>query len=369
MSNAHELSRKNVKKLSFPGPLAENQVFDNAQLLLNNNTNAFGGTFKHYPDLHQRSIKQHYLDFIWKLDQKTQSLPIKDNPLNFRNILFSTGAVDALDLVFKAFAEPNLDEVILTPPTFSAFIHWAQLYRIHPVLFDLELDGAQLPITKIINHKAKLLLLCDPNNPLGSRINPENIINILDKFSNLIIIDEAYVEFSKKPSYLNKILEYPNLIILRTCSKALGMASLRVGALIANEKIIDTLKRVQPPYNMPGPIENMLQQQLNHPELLHHGIEQIRQERIRVIDAIKNSPLIKKIYSSETNFICIEFTDAHTIIDRFNDANIKVLWRPEELHNTARITLGNKNENNRVINVLTHRCRPGTDARIQATRT
>jgi histidinol-phosphate aminotransferase len=219
-------------------------------------------------------------------------------------------------------------------------------------LIPLQKNGSSLIPSDILTSEAKLLLLCDPNNPLGTRIYPDDITNILSNFQQIIIIDEAYVEFSAEHSALSWITKNPNLIIIRTCSKALGMAGLRIGAIIATEKTINTLKRIQPPFNMPTPICSLLKEQLNNDSNLYYGIEMICHERKRVLSAICDNHLIEKIYTSETNFICIEFHDLSMAKEKLSTANIQVIWEPEGLHNTARITLGNADENNLLIKAL-----------------
>lgn len=355
MISYHKLAKKNIIKLPYPGPMAHIQSHNELsekKIFLDNNTNAFGGAYKYYPNILQNKLKQQYLDFIWELDQKKHLTKKHDNPLTSNNIIFTTGAVDALDLVLKAFAEPGVDQTIITPPTFSAFYHWNNIYHLDTIQIPLQENGSKLIVPDILGSEAKLLLLCDPNNPLGTRICPDSLNNILVNFKQLIIIDEAYVEFSLKHSALGSIDKNQNLIILRTCSKALGMAGLRVGAIISDEKIINTLKRVQPPYNMPTPVCTLLKDELNHSKSLYLRIEKICNERERVLSAISNSNLVKKIYSSETNFLCIEFHDLSVAKDKFSTARIQIIWEPEGLHNTARITLGNADENNLLINVL-----------------
>jgi histidinol-phosphate aminotransferase len=349
-----KLVRKAVANLSLPGPMARSHE-DHFNLSLRDNEQPFGGEYARYPSILQSNLKQQYLDVICALDSENNRQYY--NLLNANNVLFTTGAVDGLDLIFKTFFEPREDAIILNTPYFGVFEHWAKMYDVEVI--DCPLRGEYfelLPLDDITACQSKGIILCDPNNPMGSRIHPDDIRALAESYNGLIIIDEAYVEYDTKGSNISLITQYENIIILRTMSKALGMAGLRVGAVMANSKTMDFIKRVQPPFNVPMPVIKSLEHEFSNKDKLIDAIDKVRQLKDDYLFRLNALTCVKKIFPSVTSFFNIEFSNASAVHASLENAGIKVVWNPEGIVNHARISIGTFDENEQVLNCLKQCC-------------
>jgi histidinol-phosphate aminotransferase len=271
-----------------------------------------------------------------------------------KNILIGNGSDEVLDLIFRAFCEPKLDNIVLTAPSYGMYKVLANLndISIKEVLYeeDFTLDADK--IIQAVNEQTKLIILCSPNNPTGNCIDEKIIEKILKSTNCLVLIDEAYVDFSEKPSNINLLGKYTQLIISQTLSKFYGMAGLRLGICFANEEIVSILSKIKPPYNI-----NILSQN-KAIELLKKNRDDYRneviKERKKLIEALSLLSLTVKIYPSEANFILVKITDADSIYNQLLKRKIIIRNRTNEAlcKNCVRITIGSPEENELLIEVL-----------------
>ena len=253
--------RENISKMKPYSSARDEFVQSTSEMIfLDANENPFQNGVNRYPDPKQQSVKELLSD-------------LKGIPVN--QILLGNGSDEVLDLIFRAFCEPKEDNVILLPPTYGMYGVLANLnnIKIKEVLlsesFELRVDE----ILKTIDENSKIIFLCSPNNPTGNVFSIENVQNIVEGFNGLVVIDEAYIDFSSQESWLNKLNKYPNLIITQTLSKAFGLAGIRLGICYASKEIIEVLNRIKPPYNV-----NELTQQRAKERFLK--IEEVQQEEI-----------------------------------------------------------------------------------------
>ena len=236
--NLDNLIRENVKKMSpYSSARDEFKELTGDMIFLDANENPYNTGLNRYPDPHQRDLKL---------------VLSKMKNITTENILVGNGSDEVLDLLFRAFCEPNIDNVITLPPTYGMYGVLANLNAIENKKIILN-DDFQPNVSSILNRaneNTKIIFLCSPNNPTGNSFSSESVLEILTNFSGLVVIDEAYIDFSEKESWLKRLEEFPNLVIVQTLSKAYGMAGLRLGLLYASKEIISILEKIKPPYNV-----------------------------------------------------------------------------------------------------------------------
>lgn len=343
--------RPSILQLGLPGPLA----YENGQsdlIRFDDNISDIGNNWSQYPNPILTKQKENYIAFLSELEKNKGVLDLK---VSSENLIFTTGAVDGLDLLLKCLIHNSNTDVHLAVPTFSGFHHWLKIYGARANFIKLRGRNKNRIFLKDINSKkSNLLLLCNPNNPLGSQISINNILSILNNFEGIVIIDEAYMDFSNLPSCLYLLNQYPNLIILRTCSKSLGLAGLRIGAIFAHKDIINLLIKIQPVYNMPSPVISAFDYALrkNNVEEILIQINQINTIKSILMNSLRKNNHVERIYHSETNFITVLFKGAEKIKKYLEDNNIALYWinNGEEL--IARITICLKYKNDLLINLL-----------------
>lgn len=321
------------------------------RLYFRNNENPFGGRFRCYPgyvDDGLRDLAGNYISLLQYLEKNPPSIP-----LGPENVLLTQGAACALEQVFKTYFEPGDDSVILTPPYFSIFGRVAKLYNISIRESALVGDGFErLNIDEICATQARGIVLCDPNNPLGCRISPEDITLLLQRFNGLVIIDEAYVEYSRFPSNLHHLHSYENLLIIRTFSKAFGMAGLRIGCVIGAQSMISSISKVQLPFAISSVAASEASNQLGNRENVVLMIEQFRMERDRMVNALKTIPYVVRILSGDSGFITLQVANIDRVITGLRSAKIEPVFNPEGLIGYIRISLGSREQNTRLLTAL-----------------
>ncbi|MDX1428415.1 MAG: histidinol-phosphate transaminase, partial [Salegentibacter mishustinae] len=236
--NINNLVRSNVAGLKpYSSARDEYQSTGSEMVFLDANENPFQTDVNRYPDPQQRSLK-------------TELAKIKN--VSTEHILLGNGSDEVLDLLFRAFCEPGKDNVITLPPTYGMYKVLANINNIEnrEVLLNSDFEPNVEEILNSVDQNTKMIFLCSPNNPTGNSFSEEKIIHILKNFNGLVVIDEAYIDFSNKESWLNKLKEYPNLVITQTLSKAFGMAGIRLGICYASVEIIQILNKIKPPYNV-----------------------------------------------------------------------------------------------------------------------
>lgn len=341
MKTLQELTRKNVWELA-PYSCARNEYCGkNASVYLDANENPYNDPYNRYPDPLQLELKD-------KLS-RIKSVPVE-------NIFLGNGSDEAIDLMYRCFTEPQVDNVVAIEPTYGMYKVCADINNVEYRAVKLD-EGFQLNAANILaatDSNTKLIWLCSPNNPTGNALNREEILKIVNGFDGIVIIDEAYSDFSTHHPFRTEIKKYPNVVVLNTMSKAWGCAALRLGMAFASKEIIGIMNKVKYPYNI-----NLLTQQkaleiLEDPYEVDKWARMILQERTRVMDAFKLLPITKKIYPTDANFFLVEVEDAQATYNYLVDNGIIVRNRNSVTMcgNCLRITIGSKSENAELLSAL-----------------
>jgi len=340
----NQIIRTNIKNLK-PYSSARDEFKGEASVYLDANENAFGSphpqAFHRYPDPMQYAVKMRLSE-------------IKGVPA--RNIFLGNGSDEAIDVLFRSFCEPGIDNVIIVPPTYGMYEVSANINNIAlkkvplTAAYQLNLEG----IAEAIDKNTKLIFICSPNNPTGNSINREDIETILTNFSGIVIIDEAYINYSRQKTFIQELTEYANLVILQTLSKAWGLAGLRVGMAFASEEIIEVFNRVKPPYNINEASQTLALEALQNTEQVNEWIKQTLIERDNLVVNVKKFDFVLDIYPSDANFILVKTTDANSIYKFLVEKGIIVRNRTnvELCEGCLRITVGTPTENEILINTL-----------------
>ncbi len=313
--------------------------FEAQKVFLDANENPYNSIANRYPDPLQRQLKRTLA---------------KIKGVEANQILLGNGSDEVLDLVFRAFCEPGQDEVILLPPTYGMYAVLAQLNNVKvntvPLneSFQLDLEG----IMKQVNGNTKVIFVCSPNNPTGNSIPLEQIQSLLNQFSGLVVVDEAYVDFSTKGSAVRFLDDYPHLMICQTFSKAYGLAGIRLGMGIADSKIIDYFNKIKPPYNVNILTQKTAFNSLNDQNTTKEHVKELLAERQKLEKELLNIDFVNKIYPSDANFLLIQVDNASKRYDQLLSLDIVVRNRSSlsGCENTLRITVGTPQENIRLIN-------------------
>jgi len=338
------LLRDNIKKL-VPYASARDEFSGSAHIFLDANENSLGSpispAFNRYPDPHQQKIKE-------RLTQ------IKGLPP--QNIFLGNGSDECIDLLYRAFCNPGKDNVIIHPPTYgmyevSAHIHDVEVRR--ALLTDeFELD---LPaIEGLVDEKTKIIWICSPNNPTGNAFNARDIEMILNNFDGLVVIDEAYINFSRQPSFIRELIEYPNLVVLQTFSKAWGLAGLRMGMAFASEFIIDVMNRIKPPYNIGQPTQSLVLEALRETDAVNEMIRKIVHMRNELAEKLSQISSVLCVYPSESNFLLVKIREARHVYEMLLNSGIVVRDRSSAPGCTdcLRITIGTQEQNEKLLTTL-----------------
>ncbi|WP_333695501.1 histidinol-phosphate transaminase [Flavobacterium sp.] len=339
--NIESLIRENIKKLSpYSSARDEFEQFTKQMIYLDANENPFSNGMNRYPDPQQKELKVIIGD---------------KNKVSKENILLGNGSDEVLDLIFRAFCEPNRDNIITLPPTYGMYGVLANINAIEnrEVLLSEEFQPNVEAILNAVDNHTKIIFLCSPNNPTGNSFTKESVIKILNQFKGLVVIDEAYIDFSKDESWLSVLKDFPNLMITQTLSKAYAMAGLRIGILYASKEIISVLNKIKPPYNI-----NVLSQETAVKKLMQNSmptqVKKIKIERNILIKALSKCEFVEKIYPSDANFILIKVDDANYRYQQFLDNGVVVRNRSNQplCENCLRISIGTKEENEQIMELL-----------------
>lgn len=335
------LVRTNVKTLKkYSSARDEFKNFNQKMIYLDANENPFENGVNRYPDPQQQDLKAVLAS---KKGVKTE------------NILIGNGSDEVLDLIFRAFCEPNKDNIITLPPTYGMYSVLADINAIEnrKIILKANFQPDVEAILSKVTKETKLIFLCSPNNPTGNSFTDEAIKSLLESFNGLVAIDEAYIDFAEKESWLQRFEQYPNLIVTQTLSKAYGMAGLRVGILYASKAIISILNKIKPPYN----INELSQQKAIELLRLNKTNIQIKKlifERNRVAKVLTEIPFVLDVYPSDANFVLFKVDDAVKRYNQLLNKGIVIRNRTNEplCFNCLRITIGTSDENEKVISIL-----------------
>jgi histidinol-phosphate aminotransferase len=340
--NINNIIRENIKTLKpYSSARDEFKDFDQNLIFLDANENPFENGVNRYPDPQQKSVKL-------VLSQ------IKKIPYN--QILFGNGSDEVLDLLFRAFCEPNKDNIITLPPTYGMYGVLANLNAIEnrEVVLNQKFEPQVDKILLQVDSNTKMILFSSPNNPTGNSFPDESIVTLLKNFNGIVVLDEAYIDFSEKESWLQEINDYPNLVITQTLSKAYGMAGIRLGILYASSEILAILNKIKPPYNVNVLTQNKALEYLENQVLIKNQITEIIDQRNLVYGQLLNTNFVKEIYQTDANFILCKVDDANQRYQQFLEKGIVVRNRTNDAlcENCLRITIGTEVENQKLIQVL-----------------
>lgn len=316
--------------------------FEQKMVFLDANESPFENGLNRYPDPQQKSVK------TLLADQKG---------VNTNQILLGNGSDEVLDLLFRAFCEPNCDNVITLPPTYGMYGVLANLNAVENREVLLSADDFQPQTEAILNAidaNTKMIFLCSPNNPTGNSFSRESVVTLIQHFNGLVVLDEAYIDFSDSESWLKRLNEYPNLIITQTLSKAYGLAGIRMGILYASAEIISVLNKIKPPYNLNNLSQQKALEVLSEKEITENKITLIKAEKKILLKQLLEVKFIQKIYPSEANFILIKVDDAHKRYNQLLEKGIVIRNRSNQpsCENCLRISIGIPEENQLLINTL-----------------
>lgn len=341
MKDLQTLVRPNIWALA-PYSSARNEYSGHeAHVFLDANENPYNSPLNRYPDPLQGELKAELA--------KVKNIPAV-------NIFLGNGSDEAIDLVYRVFCEPKVDNVVAIEPTYGMYRVCADINDVayRPVLLDdhYQLDADAL--LKACDARTKVIWLCSPNNPTGNNLQTEAIERVLREFEGIVVVDEAYSDFSSKPVFRSRLKDYPNIIVLNTMSKAWGCAAIRLGMAFASEAIIGLFNKVKYPYNV-----NLLTQ-LQALEALHgrddveKWVTMLLQERTRLMAAFRDLKICEAVYPTDANFFLAKMTDAQAIYDYLVERGIIVRNRTRVrlCNNCLRVTIGTKSENGELLGAL-----------------
>lgn len=340
--NLDNIIRPTIKKLKpYSSARDEFQGNSDDMVFLDANENPFENGVNRYPDPQQGTVKS--------LLSKIKNIPQK-------NILLGNGSDEVLDLIFRAFCEPNQDNVITLPPTYGMYSVLANINAV--AIKTVRLDSNFQPEAKTVLSSAdkhsKILFLCTPNNPSGNNFETKLLEKMVSEFNGIVVIDEAYIDFSNQNSWASRLHEFPNLIVTQTLSKAYGMAGIRLGICLASEAIISILNRIKPPYNINELTQQKAIHQLENHESTQQQIKEILKQRDSLKVRLKSVACVLKIYPSDANFVLVKVDDATKRYNQLIKKGIVVRNRTSQpgCENCLRFTVGTEAENTFLINAL-----------------
>ena len=341
MKPLQELTRPNIWSLA-PYSSARNEYAGReARVFLDANENPYNAPYNRYPDPLQ-------------LELKAALSKVKDVPAE--NIFLGNGSDEPIDLVYRCFCEPGVDNVVAIEPTYGMYKVCADInntaYR--PVLLDEQYQITADRLLAATDQHTKLIWLCSPNNPTGNSLHREEILKVIESFEGLVVVDEAYSDFSSQKPLRTELAKYPNLIVLNTMSKAWGCAAIRLGMAFASEEIISIFNKVKYPYNINQLTQEQALEALKDPFEVDKWVKILLEERSRMIDAFKLLPICVKVFPTEANFFLAQMTDAVKIYNYLVDKGIIVRnrHRVQLCQNCLRVTIGTKTENGELIAAL-----------------
>lgn len=339
--NLNNLIRKNIKAMK-PYSSARDEFKDLKadMVFLDANENPFETTLNRYPDPQQTALKE--------LISKQKELPINQ-------VLLGNGSDEVLDLIVRAFCEPNQDSILTLPPTYGMYGVLAQLNSIEnievPLGKDFNINVDQ--VLKQVKPSTKLLFICSPNNPSGNIMDVNAVTRLLKAFDGLVVIDEAYIDFTTIESWTQRLNTFTNLMVTQTLSKAYGLAGIRLGTCYASKEIIAVLNKIKPPYNINSLTQQAAIEALQNNEVSEQ-VSSILREREKLANALASCFFVKKIYPSDANFILIKVDDANKRYDELLRHGIVIRNRTTQLgcENCLRISLGTPAENKQLLTLL-----------------
>ena len=338
MTDIHTLVRENVKKLT-PYSCARDEFKGSSGIFLDANENPWGN-LNRYPDPYQKELKKAVSEF--------KGIPVE-------NIFLGNGSDEIIDLCFRVFCQPGVDKALIFPPTYGMYEVSASVNDVQIIKLPLN-QSFQIDIQKVTpmlsDRNLKLIFICSPNNPTGNSINASDVEFILSQCSCVVVIDEAYIDFSDKPSLRSLTGKYPNLIVMQTFSKAFGLASVRVGMAFTNKDIVQYFNKIKPPYNISTINQRRALERIIKPEKMARQVRKIRKEKEKLVSKLAKLDLTELIYPSDANFILVKVKDPDLIYSELVKRNIITRNRSSVVNGCIRITVGKPSENRQLLSAL-----------------
>lgn len=340
MSDIQKLLRPNIRKLK-PYSSARDEYSGQKGIFLDANENSFGtlgsGVLNRYPDPYQRDLKKR-LEDVYQIDSK--------------QIFLGNGSDEAIDLLIRAFCVPGHDSVIIMPPTYGMYKVAANINNVNIKNVPLSPDFS-IQTDKVLAQAedAKIIFICSPNNPTGNIFQAESVKKITKNYNGIVILDEAYVDFTEKQNGLEWLDNFANLVVLRTFSKAWGMANIRLGMAFASPEIIAVLNKIKYPYNVNGLTCRQAMELTTKQNIKEDTVKSILEERTRIIDNLQEINGVKEIFPTEANFILARYKKALQLFEYLRDKRIIIRNRTNVRHcaDCLRITVGKPEENDRLL--------------------
>ena len=340
MKTLKELVRENIWKLK-PYSCARDEFKGEAKAYLDANENPFNTLYNRYPDPLQWAVKEKIAELKY----------VKPS-----QIMLGVGSDEPIDLIFRVFCEPKIDNVVAINPTYGMYGVCADINNVEYRQVNLEADFS-LNAEKVLaaaDKKTKVIFLCSPNNPTGNLLNTTEIEKILKGFDGIVVIDEAYIDFSDKASWISKLNKYPQMVILQTFSKAWGLAAARCGMAFASEEIISFFNKVKYPYNINILTQKLILEKLENIDIKENWVKEILSQRTLMIEELEQLSIVTHIYPTDANFVLVKVDDANLRYKQLVDKGIIVRNRNSVTlcENCLRITIGTAQDNKELLNAL-----------------
>ena len=344
MFNLDNLVRDNIKRL-VPYSSARDEFSGEAKVFLDANENSLGSPlpkwYNRYPDPYQHKLK---------------NVISTVKGIAAEHIFLGNGSDECIDLLYRCFCNPGMDNVVICPPTYG-------MYEVSANINDVEVRKALLTedfqldlihLENLIDEKTKIVWICSPNNPTGNSLNRNDIEMLLNNFDGLVVIDEAYINFSKQRSFVQELTEYPNLVVMQTFSKAWGLAALRLGMAFASTEIITILNKVKPPYNINQATQDLALKALEEVGQVNDMIHLLVDMRNALSEVFEQIPTVEKVYPSDANFILVKIKDARKVYEFLLTKGIVVRDRSNVklCDDCLRITIGTEEENTALVDAI-----------------
>lgn len=341
MKDLKQLVRPNIWSLAPYSSARDEYSGKEAHVFLDANENPYNAPYNRYPDPLQRELKSEL--------KRVKGVPEE-------NIFLGNGSDEAIDLAYRVFCRPGIDNVVAIAPTYGMYAVCADINDVEyrTVLLDENFDFKADDLLAACDQQTKVVWICSPNNPTGNSLNRNEILSVIERFEGIVIVDEAYIDFADQMSMRQELPSHPNLIILQTMSKAWGSAAIRLGMAFASKEIVSIYNKVKYPYNV-----NLLTQQqalevLKDPYEIDKYVKILLAERTRLIQAFQDLPVCERVYKTDANFFLAKVTDANSIYNYLVDQGIIVRNRSKVqlCQDCLRITIGTRTENNELLSAL-----------------
>lgn len=324
---------------------ARDEFEGEAEVYLDANENSLGSAsielYNRYPDPHHKALKSRWSEI---------------KGVGTDCIFFGNGSDEPIDLLIRLFCEPGRDHIITLPPTYGMYAVSSAINAVEnvkvPLTSDFQIDVQA--VKKVFNADSRLLFLCSPNNPSGNLLDKESMLELVNTFPGMVVVDEAYIDFSPEASWISELMNYRNVVVLQTLSKAWGMAGIRVGVAMADPYVISMLERIKPPYNLSQANQQLALEALNAESRKNDKVEILLSERSQLIEQLVDLEQVKEIITSAANFLLVRFDQAQELFEYLITNGVIVRNRTKELYceNCLRLTVGTPEENARLFQLI-----------------